>query len=146
MATNESAEVDAAIDSGAAFAALHEHSGVALAFFSIGGRFLRVNAAFCRLLGYTEEELLQKTHLDVVHVDDMEATAISRAQVISGKSQRAHLRAPLRPQGRQHDLGARGRHRRARCGRRARSAPCSCCTTSPPSSARSVTPSAASGA
>ena len=65
MATNESAEVDAAIDSGAAFAALHEHSGVALAFFSIGGRFLRVNPAFCRLLGYTEEELLQKTHLDV---------------------------------------------------------------------------------
>lgn len=86
MATNESAEVDAAIGSGAAFAALHEHSGVALAFFSIGGRFLRANPAFCRLLGYTEEELLQKTHLDVVHVDDMEATAISRAQVISGKA------------------------------------------------------------
>jgi PAS domain S-box-containing protein len=86
MATNERAEVDSAIGSGAAFAALNEHSGLALAFFSIGGRFLRVNPAFCRLLGYSEEELLQKTHLDVVHVDDMEATAISRAQVISGKA------------------------------------------------------------
>jgi PAS domain S-box-containing protein len=86
MATNERAEIDAAIGSGAAFAALNEHSGFALAFLSIGGRFLRVNAAFCRLLGYSEDELLQKTHLDVVHVDDMEATAISRAQVISGKA------------------------------------------------------------
>ena len=86
MASNESGEVDAAIAGGAAFGALYEHSGVALAFFSIGGRFLRANAALCRLLGYSEEELLQKTHLDVVHVDDMEATAISRAQVISGKA------------------------------------------------------------
>jgi PAS domain S-box-containing protein len=86
MATNERGEVDAAIGSGAAFTALNDHSGIALAFFSIGGRFLSANAAFCRLLGYTEEELLQKAHLDIVHVDDMEATAIARAQVISGKA------------------------------------------------------------
>ncbi|HUQ74762.1 MAG TPA: PAS domain S-box protein [Burkholderiales bacterium] len=86
MASNERDEVDAAVASGAAFNALYEHSGVGLALFSIGGRFLRVNGAFCRLLGYNEEELLQKTHLDVVHVEDMEATAISRAQVISGKA------------------------------------------------------------
>ena len=86
MPSNERAAVDAAIAGGAASTALFEHSGVALAFFSIGGRFLRANAAFCRLLGYSEDELLQKTHLDVVHVDDMEATAIARAQVISGKA------------------------------------------------------------
>ena len=82
----ERAEVDTALASGAVFNSLYEHGGVGLALFSIGGRLLRANAAFCRLLGYTEEELQQKTHLDVVHVDDMEATAISRAQVISGKS------------------------------------------------------------
>ena len=86
MASNERAELDAALATGAAFNALYEHAGVGLALFSIGGRFLRANAAFCRLLGYNEEELLQKTHLDIVHVDDMEATAISRAQVISGKA------------------------------------------------------------
>ena len=85
MASNERAEVDAVIPA-APFGALYEHGGVGLALFSIGGRFLRANGAFCRLLGYTEEELLQKTHLDIVHMDDMEATAISRAQVISGKA------------------------------------------------------------
>ena len=87
MASNgDPNEIDSAVASGAVFSALYDHGGVGLALFSIGGRFLRANSAFCRLLGYTEEELQQKTHLDVVHVDDMEATAISRAQVISGKA------------------------------------------------------------
>jgi len=40
----------------------------------------------CRLLGYTEPELQQKTHLDVIHVDDIESAAVARAQVISGKA------------------------------------------------------------
>jgi PAS domain S-box-containing protein len=70
----------------ALFGALFEQSAVGLAVFSIGGRFLRANPAMCRLLGYTEQELLQKTHLDVIHVEDLEAAAVSRAQVISGKS------------------------------------------------------------
>src|SRR5512145_221801 len=66
--------------------ALFEQSAAAIAVFSIGGRFLRANPAMCRLLGYTEQELLQRTHLDVVHIEDLEAAAVSRAQVISGKA------------------------------------------------------------
>ena len=69
----------------ALFGALFEQSAVGIAVFSIGGRFLRANPAMCRLLGYSEHELLQKTHMDVIHVDDLEAAAVSRAQVISGK-------------------------------------------------------------
>ncbi len=70
----------------AIFGALFEQSAMAVAVFSVGGRFLRANAAMCRLLGYTEPELAQKTHLDVIHLEDLEAAAVSRAQVISGKS------------------------------------------------------------
>src|SRR5258708_25246951 len=87
MAGNERADGDAAISSGAAFEALYEHAPVGIALFSIGGKFLRANAALCRLLGYSEEELLQKTHLDVVHLEDLEATAVARAQAFSGKAQ-----------------------------------------------------------
>jgi PAS domain S-box-containing protein len=86
MAGNERADTDAAIAGGAAFNALYEHAAMGVALFSIGGRFLRANPALCRLLGYSEEELLQKTHLDVVHLEDLEATAVARAQAISGKS------------------------------------------------------------
>jgi PAS domain S-box-containing protein len=70
----------------ALFGALFEHSAVAIAVFSVAGRFLRANPAMCRLLGYTEQELQQKTHFDVIHADDLEAAAIARAQAISGKT------------------------------------------------------------
>lgn len=68
------------------FGSLFEQSAAGIAVFSIGGRFLRANPALCRLLGYTEQELLQKTHLDVIHVEDLESAAVSRALVISGKA------------------------------------------------------------
>jgi len=70
----------------ALFESLFEQSAAGVAVFSIGGRFLRVNPAMCRLLGYSEQELLQKTHLDVIHIEDLEGAAVARAQVISGKA------------------------------------------------------------
>ena len=70
----------------ALFGSLFEQSAMGIAVFALGGRFLRANAAMCRMLGYSEQELLQKTHLDVMHLDDLEAAAMSRAQVISGKA------------------------------------------------------------
>lgn len=70
----------------ALFGALFEQAAIGLVLFSIGGRFLRANPAMCRMLGFSERELLQKTHLDVLHTDELETAAISRAQVISGKA------------------------------------------------------------
>ena len=70
----------------ALFAALFDQAAAGVAVFSIDGRFLRANPALCRMLGYTEPELLQKTHLDVVHIEDLEAAAVARAQAISGKA------------------------------------------------------------
>ena len=86
MTAGERNGADAPIPAEAAFNALYEHTALGIALFSIGGRFLRANPAFCRLFGYTQDELLKKTHLDIVHIEEMEATAISRAQVISGKA------------------------------------------------------------
>ncbi|MBA3233931.1 MAG: diguanylate cyclase [Propionibacteriales bacterium] len=49
------------------------------------GRFLRVNAALCRLLGYSREKLLASSLRDISHADrrDDDVTAIQRA--IDGK-------------------------------------------------------------
>jgi len=86
VAKTERPSTEAAIPApDALFGALYEHTAMGMAVFSIGGRFLRVNSALCRLLGYTEQELLQKAYLDIIHLDDLEAAAVSRAQVISGK-------------------------------------------------------------
>ncbi|MCX8038895.1 MAG: PAS domain S-box protein, partial [Candidatus Sumerlaeia bacterium] len=38
-------------------------------------RFLQVNEALCEMLGYTREELLEKTWGDITHPDDMEQSA-----------------------------------------------------------------------
>jgi PAS domain S-box-containing protein len=74
------------MDDALLFGSLFEQSAAGIAVFSIGGRFLRANPAMCRLLGYTEQELQQKTHLDVIHLEDLEGAAVARAQVISGKA------------------------------------------------------------
>jgi PAS domain S-box-containing protein len=38
-------------------------------------RFLNVNGALCRMLGYSEEELLQRTFADITHPEDLDADA-----------------------------------------------------------------------
>ncbi|MBL3590699.1 MAG: CBS domain-containing protein [gamma proteobacterium endosymbiont of Lamellibrachia anaximandri] len=52
-------------------------AGMAMADFP-GGRFTRVNPELCSMLGYSEEELLSKSMLDVIYPDDREA---SRARI-----------------------------------------------------------------
>src|SRR3954467_13449195 len=87
MAAEKNSEVEPALpQEGVLFHELFENSATGVALFSIGGRFLRVNPAMGRMLGYTEHELQQKAHLDVIHLDDLEAAAMSRAQIISGKT------------------------------------------------------------
>jgi PAS domain S-box-containing protein len=87
MAAEKRTDVEAAPpEDGVLFRELFENSATGAALFSIGGRFLRVNPALCRMLGYGEQELQNKNHLDVIHLDDLESAAMSRAQIISGKA------------------------------------------------------------
>jgi PAS domain S-box-containing protein len=56
---------------------------VAVANFD--GHFTRVNPAAEQILGYTEEELLTRPYLDLVHPDDRERTAAEAAAIGEGK-------------------------------------------------------------
>ena len=47
------------------------HSPHGMAFVSPEGRWLKANYALCEMLGYTEEELLQRGIADVTHADDI---------------------------------------------------------------------------
>jgi PAS domain S-box-containing protein len=50
------------------------------------GHFTRVNPAVEQILGYTEEELLARPYLDLVHPDDRERTAAEAAAIGRGKT------------------------------------------------------------
>jgi PAS domain S-box-containing protein len=52
------------------FRSVFRDAGIGMAIVSPGGRFLAGNEAFCKFIGYTEEELLGKTVQSVTHPDD----------------------------------------------------------------------------
>jgi PAS domain S-box-containing protein len=49
-------------------------------------RFLRVNPAFCQVLGYTSEELIGRSAYEFVHPDDHEMTRAHRVRFMEGPS------------------------------------------------------------
>jgi PAS domain S-box-containing protein len=48
-----------------------EHAAVGVAHVALDGRFLRVNRKLCDILGYTNEELLQKRFQELTYGDDL---------------------------------------------------------------------------
>src|SRR5713226_1874263 len=58
-------------DSEARFRATFDHAAVGIAHIAPNGRWLRVNGALCRILGYPVDELLTKSLQDVTYPDDL---------------------------------------------------------------------------
>jgi PAS domain S-box-containing protein len=53
------------------FGAVFENAAIGMALVSPDGRWLRVNPAICRLLGYSADELLQTDILSITHPEDL---------------------------------------------------------------------------
>ena len=67
------------------FRIMFEQSGVGKAQVDLTtGRFLRVNAALCRLLDSSEEEMLQRTFFEVTHPEDREAELVQFGALVEG--------------------------------------------------------------
>src|SRR5262249_32716936 len=60
-----------------------EHTGVPTLLAGGDCRFVRVNAAFCRMLGYPEPEMLGMSMRDITHPDDL---AVSVANTESARA------------------------------------------------------------
>ena len=67
---------------------LLEHAPIGMAVVSPDGHWLRVNPALCRLLGYTEEELLQRTFQDLTHPDDLGQDVAALHDLLEGRIER----------------------------------------------------------
>ena len=71
-------------DSEARFRNVLEHAPTGIAVTSIDGRFVEVNQSFCNLLGYTREELLQLSYLEITHPDDRAKSSDREKQLLDG--------------------------------------------------------------
>ncbi len=72
-------------ESEARFRAIFELSGVGIATLTPEGRFLQVNPAYCRFLGYSPEEILGMRVEDVTHPEDLAVTQSHYEEVRQGK-------------------------------------------------------------
>jgi PAS domain S-box-containing protein len=53
------------------FRGVFEHAQLGMCVGELDGRLIRVNQAFCRMVGYSEAELLNRTWMELTHPDDM---------------------------------------------------------------------------
>jgi two-component system, sensor histidine kinase and response regulator len=73
-------------DSEGRFRGIFENAAVGIAQTHPSGRFLRLNEKFCSIVGYSREELLQKTFQDVTHPDDVAIGVSALAALVCGES------------------------------------------------------------
>jgi PAS domain S-box-containing protein len=67
------------------FRATFEQAAVGVAHVGPDGRWLRVNQRLCDIVGYTREELLQKTFQEITHPDDLETDLEQARQLLAGQ-------------------------------------------------------------
>src|SRR5262245_54994498 len=64
---------------------IFDRSGLAIALVSADGTLLRCNGALERLLGYSEDELLDTRFTDFTHPDDVHLDWSLYAELVAGK-------------------------------------------------------------
>ncbi|HEY0869283.1 MAG TPA: ATP-binding protein, partial [Acidothermaceae bacterium] len=69
----------------AQFEAVFEHSPIGKALLGTDGQFLRVNRAFCRIVGATGEELCARRLYDILRGDDAGFIAVGAERLLRGE-------------------------------------------------------------
>ena len=67
------------------FRAAFEQMTVGMAILGLDGTWLRVNDKLCALTGYTRDEMLDRTALEITHPDDVEATQARVTAMLTGE-------------------------------------------------------------
>lgn len=68
-----------------------EHAAIGMALVTPNGRFLKVNAALCDLLGYTRAELIETGFASLTHPDDLAINMEYVRQTLDGAAQTYQL-------------------------------------------------------
>ena len=66
------------------FRQIFEEAPIGMAIVDLDYRFVRVNAAMCELVGYSEQELTQRRTLDITFPEDVELTRQTAQDLLNG--------------------------------------------------------------
>lgn len=69
------------------FQATFEQAALGIALVAPNGRWLRANRKLCEIVGYSEEELLERTLQDITHPDDLAADLDYVRRMLAGEIQ-----------------------------------------------------------
>lgn len=67
------------------FRKIYDNAVAGIAISDQAGQLVQCNPAFCKLLGYTEEELIHQHFLTLVHPDDRAANQVEYDQMMAGQ-------------------------------------------------------------
>jgi PAS domain S-box-containing protein len=70
------------------FRGYFEHAPTGMTITSIDGAIVGVNPAFCRMVGYTETELVGTPFQAITHPDDVAANVVARERLLRGEEAR----------------------------------------------------------
>ena len=73
------------------FASAFEHAPIGKALVALDGRYLQVNRALCKFLGYSRSELLASTFQASTHDDDLVADMFNVRRMLSGEIRRYQI-------------------------------------------------------
>ena len=73
------------LESEARFRSAFEYSPLGLALVALDGRWLRVNQALCKIVGYSEAELLARTFQSITQPDDLAPDLQLVARLVAGE-------------------------------------------------------------
>lgn len=68
-----------------------ETAPIGMYLVSLKGKLMQVNPSVCRILGYSESELLSRTFQEITHPEDIEIDLRYARQVLRGKRPRYHV-------------------------------------------------------
>jgi len=66
------------------FRQIFEDAPIGMAVVGLDERFIRVNATLCQMVGYSEDELIDRTPLDITHRDDVERSKELAQAILNG--------------------------------------------------------------
>jgi diguanylate cyclase (GGDEF)-like protein/PAS domain S-box-containing protein len=76
---------DALLASEEQFRTIFEHAAEGIAQVGLDGKWLRVNQALCRIVGYTRQELLHRTFQEMTHPDDLDKDLVQFGRLLAGE-------------------------------------------------------------